>query len=98
MRFRSAALHGEWTLPEKSSVPPHVSRCVRRDQTRHTRMFVIALILFLGDSTPQEHRIPREQCAAIVDALKARAEVYAHDRETSITRQIQSATCLEAAS
>lgn len=58
---------------------------------------VIATILFLGGEV-QETPMPREKCEAIVGALKAGGEVWAHDRESSLTLQIIAASCREAAS
>jgi len=58
---------------------------------------VIATILFLGGDV-QETPMSRERCEAIVGALKAGYDVYAHDRESSLTIQIIAASCREAAS
>lgn len=58
---------------------------------------VIATVLFLGGGV-QELQMPREKCEAIVGALKAGGEVWAHDRESSLTLQIIAASCREAAS
>lgn len=58
---------------------------------------VIATVLFLGGDV-QEVPMPRDKCEAIVGALKAGGEVYAHDRESSLAIQIIAASCREAQS
>lgn len=58
---------------------------------------VIAVVIFLGGEI-QEVPMPKERCEAIVSALHAGGEVYAKDRESSLTVQIIAAACKEAAS
>jgi len=58
---------------------------------------VIATVLFFGGAV-QEVQMPREKCEAIVNALKSGGEVWAHDRESSLTLQIIAASCREASS